>query len=308
MAKPWARVVKELMGSGGEALPSRAGFRQWLWPNHASVTRSEAGGCAEGVAVMESPPARHPWHGDSGTARTEGQQGPACAGCWQRGDRRPCDALSMSAPASQVSRAAWPRQQRQPELGRRGREGSPSAGAGGDAVTHGILRSPSHFLQHRGPWGCWAILGSLPGLCTRGNGARDALGHTCGVAAPPSHRQPCLPMGSAPAAPGAGLGSAASSLLPKPLSEVGSKLLRLRPRLRAGTQNMALGLHLLPLGSSLSSWSLIPRSRCHSAQLAATASPVAPSLCLSQGCSGSAPRLPKPSYPGCRPKNGAGAQ
>lgn len=99
LAKPRVRVIKELMRSGRDALPSRAGFRQQPRPNHASVARSEAGAVPLRAAVMESSPARHPWHNDSGAARMDGQKGPARAGCWQQASRRPCDALPMIRPS-----------------------------------------------------------------------------------------------------------------------------------------------------------------------------------------------------------------
>lgn len=77
LAKPQVGVIKELMRSRRDALPSRAGFRQWPRPNPASVARSEAGAVPMRAAVMESSPARHPWHNDSGAARMDGQKGPA---------------------------------------------------------------------------------------------------------------------------------------------------------------------------------------------------------------------------------------
>lgn len=77
LAKPRVGVIKELMRSRRDALPSRAGFRQQPRPNNASVAPSEAGAVPMRAAVMESSPARHPWHNDSGAARMDGQQSPA---------------------------------------------------------------------------------------------------------------------------------------------------------------------------------------------------------------------------------------
>lgn len=190
------------------------------------------------VAEVENPPARHPWHGDSGAARTDGQQGPACAGCWQRGGRRPCDVLSTSAPASWVSLAACPEQQRQQEPGRCGREGTPSARAGSDALPS--VRPCSPVTAPPAP----RSLGQLghPGLSDRdahkGKGCQGCAGTcpTCpGAAAPPSHQQPCSPMGRRCSAPGCTRrGAGECRQLPPPQTLV-SKLLRSQPQLRAGT-------------------------------------------------------------------------
>jgi len=57
---PRAGVVWELTGSGREALPSPAGFRQRRRPNRASVTRSEAGRCADEDGSDEEPSSSTP--------------------------------------------------------------------------------------------------------------------------------------------------------------------------------------------------------------------------------------------------------
>lgn len=173
------------MGSGREALPSWAGFRQRLQPNCARVTRSQAGGSA-GEGGSDGEPsgltsmARRQRGGEDGRAGSRALPVPG-AGSGAAGEG--AMPFPWPAPAPRDSLAAWPRGGR--------------LSAGGDA------------LPPVGPWRPHPISLGHPGLSAgavhMGKGCEGRAG-TCpmcpGAAAPPGHRQPRPPKGRRCSAPG----------------------------------------------------------------------------------------------------------
>lgn len=308
------------MRSGREVLPSRAGFRQWPWPNHASVTRSEAGGCADEGGSDGEPSSL-----TSVAQRQRGSKDGQAAG--------PCLRRVLAAGRQETLRCpshSLPRPLGFPWLPGLGSSTSQSrADVGGKGCPVLVLAAMlCHLWNPEVPVPSPSAPRSLgrldhprlsAGAMGKGCQGRAGTCPTCpGAIAAPGQRSPDPPTALFPhgqtvlsprlqpawswPVPPAPSSPNACPRLSQSCSNCGLNL-----ELGSRTGLMVLGFHLLPLGSSSSPRSLIPRSLCHSVRLAATA-PVAPLLCLNQGRSRSTPRLPKPSYPSCRQKNGAGAQ